>query len=83
MEVYKKALEEKSEEIESKNEIINQMMEERMASGEDLGLDAIDVGQLLDVNLGAATIRDLLEDKALLTCDLLDSPGREVKSSDH
>ena len=80
--MYKKALEEKSEEIESKNEIINQMMEERMASGEDLGLDAIDVGQLLDVNLGAATIRDLLEDKALLTCDLLDSPGREVKSSD-
>ena len=80
--MYKKALEEKSEEIESKNEIINQMMEERMASGEDLGLDAIDVGQLLDVNLGAATIRDLLEDKALLTCDLLDSPGREMKSSD-
>ena len=30
LEVYKKALKEKSEEIESKNETISQMMEERM-----------------------------------------------------
>jgi len=80
LEVYKKALKEKSEEIESKNETINQMIEERVAAGEDLGLDDIDVGQLLDVNLGAAHIRDLLEDRTLLNCDLLDSPGREVES---
>ena len=30
LEVYKKALKEKSEEIESKNKTISQMMEERM-----------------------------------------------------
>lgn len=80
LEVYKKALKEKSEEIESKNETISQMMEERMMVGEDTGLDDIDVGQLLDVNLGAAHIRDLLEDETLLNCDLLASPGCEVES---
>ena len=81
LEVYKKSLKEKSEEIESKNETISQMMEERMRVGElDTGLDDIDVGQLLDVNLGAAHIRDLLGDKTLLNCDLLDSPGCEVES---
>merc|ERR1719341_2009640 len=81
LEVYKKALKEKSEEIESKNKTISQMMEERMRVGElDTGLDDIDVGQLLDVNLGAAHIRDLLEDKTILNCDLLDSPGFEVES---
>merc|ERR1719341_996124 len=81
LEVYKKALKEKSEEIESKNKTISQMMEERMRVGElDTGLDDIDVGQLLDVNLGAAHIRDLLEDKTILNCDLLDSPGCEVET---
>merc|ERR1719341_2743227 len=81
LEVYKKALKEKSEEIEAKNKTISQMMEERLRVGElDTGLDDIDVGQLLDVNLGAAHIRDLLEDKALLNCDLLNSPGFEVES---
>jgi len=80
LEVYKKALKEKSEEIESKNETINQMIEERVAAGDDPGFDDIDVGQLLDVNLGAAHIRDLLEDRTILNCDLLDSPGCEVGS---
>jgi len=51
-----------------------------MTVGEDTGLDDIDVGQLLDVNLGAAHIRNLLEDDTLLNYDLLDSPGCEVES---
>ena len=78
--MYKKVLKEKSEEIESKNETINQMIEERMPVSEVPGLDDIDLGQLLDVNLGDAHIRDLLDDKTLLNCDLLDSPGCEAES---
>ena len=80
LEVYKKVLKEKSEEIESKNETINRMIEERMPVSEVPGLDDIDLGQLLDVNLGDAHIRDLLDDKTLLNCDLLDSPGCEAES---
>ena len=81
MEVYKKALKEKSEEIDLKNETINQMLEERRTAGEDLGLDDIEVDRLLDVNLGSDQIRDLLDDQSILNCDLFESPVCELESS--
>ena len=81
MEVYKKALKEKSEEIDLKNETINQMLEERRTAGEDLGLDDIEVDRLLDVNLGSDQIRDLLDDQSILDCDLFESSVCELESS--
>jgi len=81
LDVYKKALKEKSEEIDLKNETINQMLEERRTAGEDLGLDDIEVDRLLDVNLGSDQIRDLLDDQSILNCDLFESPVCELGSS--
>ena len=70
LEIYKNPLEAKSNEIESKNKVINDMVLEQSAAEVELGEcsmeEGIDIDQLLRANLDGALLTDLLEEPGML-----------------
>jgi len=62
LEVCKKTVKEKNNEIEHKNKLINKLMEDRtrIESTEDLMEDDIDIDNLLHANLGEVDLSDIL-----------------------